>query len=65
VNAGDQIYHASPLEGARLGVPREVVREESGVRETLGSLWAAQVLRLPTDTVAGVPASVSDIDVEH
>jgi hypothetical protein len=33
--------------------------------EILGSLRVAQVLRLPSDTVTGVPGSVSDWDVEH
>jgi hypothetical protein len=37
----------------------------SGRAETLGSLWVAQVLRLPPDTIVGVPASVFDWDVEH
>jgi hypothetical protein len=37
----------------------------AGCSEILGSLRVAQVLQLPSDMVTGVPASVSNWDVEH
>jgi hypothetical protein len=69
VDAGDQLvmgeHYASPLERARLGASPRGGEREARHSETLGSLRVAQVLRLSLDTIVGVPATVSDIYVEH
>jgi hypothetical protein len=58
-------YDSNALERARLGPSTRGGESTTECLGTLGILWVAQVLRLPTDMVIGFPTSVSDCDVEH